>query len=305
MGRAHHGLLLFLVNDPGTLSFTTMPELPEVETIRRGLIPLCVGKRLHRLRIGGAYRIIGPYAERRQEAIKLLQGSEISDISRRAKRLIFHTDGKLALIFQLGMTGKFLITDPEPARRKHTHVTLELDDGLKLRFNDIRRFGKLCFMEQSCGLEVAMLDAGMGKLGPEPFDMTPTQFRHILQAQRPIKALLLDQSRIAGLGNIYADEALHAARIHPTTPAAKISANKAAELLKTIVEVLNLSIEHGGTTFSDFNNPYGDVGEFRKLLKAYGREGEPCYRCSQAIERLILIGRSSHFCPHCQREATG
>jgi formamidopyrimidine-DNA glycosylase len=142
--------------------------------------------------------------------------------------------------------------------------------------------------------------AGLTPLGPEALDLTPKIFAAILRTARPIKSLLLDQTRIAGLGNIYADESLWAARIHPARPAQSLTAAETTTLLREIKNVLRRAIRAGGTTFSDFRNAYGEMGRFRHRLKVYGRAGEPCPRCGTMIIRLVVAGRGTHICPRCQ-----
>ena len=148
-----------------------------------------------------------------------------------------------------------------------------------------------------------MLAAGMSRIGPEPFEVKLQVFQKMLQSARPIKSLLLDQTRLVGVGNIYADESLHAAGIHPSQHAITLSKSRAGKLLREIVRVLQESIAQGGTTFSDYRDPYGDRGKFRRMLTVYQRDGEPCRRCKTPIERIVLTGRSSHFCPNCQELA--
>ena len=256
------------------------------------------------LRIKRPDMVRGPYARTWKKAAKSLENKKIHQIFRRAKRLIFVTDAKISLITQLGMTGKFLLSDTNGPVRKHNHLVMHLSSDIKLYFNDVRRFGKIWLID-SVGddLEADMLAAGMSRIGPEPFDIKLPAFQRMLESARPVKSLLLDQTRLAGLGNIYADEALHAAGIHPTQHAITLSKTKAGKLLLEIVRVLQESIAQGGTTFSDYRDPYGDMGQFREMLTVYQRVGEPCRRCKTLIEKIVITGRSSHYCPKCQQSA--
>jgi formamidopyrimidine-DNA glycosylase len=234
-----------------------------------------------------------------------LAGRRIERVIRRAKRLILTVEGGLALVFQLGMTGKFLLSDPEKghtATPKHTRLILALRDWGDLFFVDPRRFGRVwCLRDLDPEAPDAVMEAaGMTPLGPEALDLKPQTFAALLQTNRPIKALLLDQSRIAGLGNIYADESLWAACIHPARAGSSLTATETAVLLREIKGVLRRAIRAGGTTFSDFRNVYGEMGRFRDRLRVYGRQGEPCSRCGAPIQYLRVAGRGTHICPRCQ-----
>lgn len=278
-----------------------MPELPEVETIARGLQREILGLKITQFTVNQPLILRGPYHNRWRKSLKLLKDSRIESVFRRAKRLIITTNAALALIVQLGMTGKFSIYDDGLKIRKHTHFYIDFANDKKLRFVDPRRFGKLWLIDLPDGdIEAAMPAAGMTPLGPEPFDLTARTFRPLLDSSRPIKSLLLDQTRIAGLGNIYTDESLYVSRIHPLTPANRIDVAQSAALIKAIKQVLKKSIANGGTTFSDYRNPYGDTGKFLKMLKVYQRGGQPCKRCRTPLEQIRITGRSSHFCPACQ-----
>lgn len=278
-----------------------MPELPEVESIALALRREIVGLTIDRLTIRQPLILRGPYQHRWRTVVRSLKNQKITAVSRRAKRLIITTNAPLALIVQLGMTGKFLIGDRSKKSIRHTHFVLTFTNGQKLSFVDPRRFGKLWLIDlPDTNIESAMLAAGMTRLGPEPFNLTAKTFHSLLTSTRPIKSLLLDQTRIAGLGNIYADESLYLSRIHPTTPANRISPDRSSTLIRAIKQVLKKSIANGGTTFSDYQNPYGDMGRFFKMLNVYQRTALPCKRCSVPIEQIRLAGRSTHFCPACQ-----
>ncbi len=282
-----------------------MPEMPEVENIALGLRPVLVSKRVARVWIGTSIIVRGPYRKRWRAFVAELTGRRIMSVSRRAKRLILAAEGSLALVFQLGMTGKFLLPDPEEgltATPKHTRLILSFRDGTELLFVDPRRFGRVwCLRDLDPEAPDAVMEAaGLTPLGPEALDLESTAFAALLRTNRPVKSLLLDQSRIAGLGNIYADESLWAACIHPARAGSSLTAAEAAVLLREIQKVLRRAIRAGGTTFSDFRNVYGDMGRFRNRLRVYGRQGEPCPRCGTPIQYLRASGRGTHICPRCQ-----
>jgi len=283
-----------------------VPELPEVENIALGLRQAVVGKRVARVWVGIPLIIRGPYRRRWRLFTAELTGRRIERVTRRAKRLILTAEGGLALVFQLGMTGKFLLPNPEEdvaaATPRHTRLILSFRDGTELLFVDARRFGRVwCLRDLDPDAPDAVMEAaGLTPLGPEALEMSPRTFAALLRTDRPIKSLLLDQSRIAGLGNIYADESLWAARIHPARLASSLTAAEAVALLREIKNVLRRAIRAGGTTFSDFRNAYGEMGRFRHRLKVYGRRGEPCPRCGTPIQRLRLAGRGTHICLRCQ-----
>ncbi len=278
-----------------------MPELPEVESIATGLDRQISQATITSFDIHQPLILRGPYQAAWKKKVKLLIDKRITRVYRRAKRLIIATDSTTVIIVQLGMTGKFLINTSADAMEKHTHIILKMSNNKEIRYIDPRRFGKVWFIDNpnDC-IESAMLDAGMTQLGPEPFDLTAKTIHPILNANRPIKSLLLDQIKIAGLGNIYADEALFDSKIHPLTISNRIRPEQSAKLVKSIQKVLRKSISLGGTTFRDYKNPYGDIGTFVKILKVYQRTGQPCKRCKTPIEQIKITGRSSHFCPTCQ-----
>ncbi len=283
-----------------------MPELPEVENIALGLRPVLVGKRVTSVWVGSPIIVRGPYRRHWRAFMAELTGRRVQSVTRRAKRLILAAEGNMALVFQLGMTGKFLLANPEKGRAaaapKHTRLILSFSDRTELLFVDPRRFGRVwCLRDlDPQAPDPVMEAAGLTPLGPEALDLKPKTFAALLQTNRPIKSLLLDQSRIAGLGNIYADESLWAAGIHPAWAGSSLSMAEAATLLREIQKVLRRAIRAGGTTFSDFRNVYGDMGRFRSRLKVYGRQGEPCPRCATTIQYLRASGRGTHICPRCQ-----
>ncbi len=282
-----------------------MPELPEVENIALGLRELIVGKRVERVWVREPAVIRGPHRRRWRQFFDELTGRRVERIGRRAKRLILDLEGRSALVFQLGMTGKLLLgrVDEQASKHpKHTRLVISFADATDLLFVDVRRFGHVWGLDDLDPDEPdpAMEAAGLTHLGPEPLSMSDQTFAAMLKTARPIKALLLDQTRIAGLGNIYVDESLWAARIHPARACASLTSEEAAALLREIKAVLRRAIRAGGTTFSDYRNAYGDMGRFRTRLRAYQRQGQPCKRCGVTLERLVIAGRGTHICPCCQ-----
>ena len=279
-----------------------MPELPEAENIAQGLRCEVVGLRITGLTVHQPLILRGPYSDRWRKAAGRLKGSTITGVTRRAKRLVLATDGEAGMVVQLGMTGSVRILPGQDRLVKHTHFVLKLSDRRQLRFIDPRRFGRIWFV---AGLDAqrpddAMTAAGMSRLGPEPMDISQQGVEEILLSKRVVKNLLLDQTRIAGLGNIYADESLFLSGIHPATRCERIDRERAARLRRSIRRVIRSAIKHGGTTFSDYRNAYGQAGRFLGRLQVYQRSGAPCRVCRTPIERLVISNRSSHYCPHCQ-----
>ena len=283
-----------------------MPELPEVETVRRGLAPHLVGSQLvHVDQRRPDLRF--PFPERFAER---LTGSTVLQLERRAKYLRAHLDTGETLVCHLGMTGRFLVEGDQPGRfvhpagddPKHTHVVLRTGAGVTVSFNDARRFGYMDLVATDA-LEGHPWFAG---LGPEPLGM---QFgAEALAAaftgrRQSVKATLLDQRVVAGLGNIYVCEALHRSAIHPERPAGEVSAPKLKRLAAEIVATLEEAIAAGGSTLRDYRNAEGSLGYFQHAFKVYGREDDPCLkpRCAGVVRRLVQGGRSSFFCPACQR----
>ena len=271
-----------------------MPELPEVETVVRDLRPLLVGRVLGAVRRGslGLRRTWSP------EWDELLAGQTVAGIHRRGKWILVELGGGAFLMVHLGMTGQFTVTTAETPGESHTHLVFPLDNGTELRFRDIRRFGSVTRFADRPAWEAFLAD----KLGPEPWDMEPKAWRAILKdTARNLKAILLDQTLIAGVGNIYADESCHAARLNPRRPGKSLTAAEAARLLEKIRQVLTMAIEHRGSSIRNYIGGSGLRGGFQDEFQAYGRTGEPCLACGQPIECVRLAGRSTHFCPSCQR----
>jgi formamidopyrimidine-DNA glycosylase len=270
-----------------------MPELPEVETIRRHLAPHVDGRRLDRLEIHDA-RWSLPLAP--AELSAAVEGRRVERLGRRGKYLVWELEGEAYLMLHLRMTGTLLLQPPE--RPPHTRVTFGLD-GTELQFIDPRRFGT---GELALGDEAR--DAFFAaRLGVEPFEPAFTgEHLHALarRCRAPVKAMLLDQKRIAGVGNIYADEALFRARIHPLRRADALTRKQSAALRDAVVESLELGIESKGATIDDFRDPDGVSGTFQDRFLIHLREGEPCVRCGRAVRKLRAAGRGTYVCEGCQ-----
>lgn len=273
-----------------------MPELPEVETIRRGLSPLLVGRRVERITIRDR-RLRVPLLPR---ALGRLRGARVTGIRRRSKYLLVDTDRGITLLVHLGMTGQLWVSDRTRPALPHEHVVIALDDGHDLRFADARRFGMLQIV-RSDRLERHPRILG---LGPEPMDEALTGevlFRATRGRKKPVKNFLMDTRSIAGIGNIYACEALHRAGIHPKRAAGRIGPPGWERLMAAVRAVLGEAIEAGGTTLQDFRNAEGDAGYFAIALRVYDREGKPCGRCGARIRRVVQAGRGTFYCPRCQK----
>ena len=272
-----------------------MPELPEVETIARTLAPCVIGRR-----IAGVDLIYRPLLRTgSRKGLAALTGRRVLGVRRRGKMLLISCEGGRTLVFHLKMTGQFLFAASPDLRDKHTRLIVRFDDGgNELRFRDVRKFGFLLCVEgepaSSCG-ELACL-------GPEPLDIGLPEFAAILKARRGrVKSVLLDQRRIAGIGNIYADEMLFEARIHPERPASSLKADAVERLYNSMKNVLLLALAGKGSTLRDYRDAEGNEGSFQESHKVYGRTGEPCVTCGTPIRMKRIGGRSSHFCPDCQR----
>jgi formamidopyrimidine-DNA glycosylase len=272
-----------------------MPELPEVETVRRSLREALAGRRIIEVtRCAWPRTIAAPAPE---AFCDLLQQRAILDVDRRAKYVIIRLDRDESLVVHLRMTGRLTVVDQPAVPDSHTHVVLQLDDGRQLFFRDTRKFGRIWLLDRD-GLDVLY-----GKLGPEPLDdaLTAESFRTLLRRRKGrLKPLLLDQALIAGLGNIYVDEALWQARLHPLQTVAALDDSQIDALYAAIRDVLQRSIDHRGTTFSDYRDGWGFRGENQYRLNVYGREDQPCPRCGTPIERLLVAQRGTHVCPRCQ-----
>lgn len=287
-----------------------MPELPEAETIARELGAAIAG------------RVIGAVVIARRDIVhgdvELLEGGlegrRVSKVYRRAKRVIVRVEGGAELTFRLGMTGRVEVCSAGTPVEKHTHLRIALARwNREVRFRDPRRFGGVwCHRSDEghgkdhLGEHPAGVPAGdetehEDDLGPEPLELTAREFRRVLGRTRQIKALLMDQRAIAGLGNIYCDESLHAAGMHPLRRADSLDGEEAKRLLRCIKAVLRKAIRHNGTTLMDYRRPDGAEGSFQRHHRVYQREGKTCRDCGTQIERIVAAGRSTFFCPRCQR----
>jgi formamidopyrimidine-DNA glycosylase len=270
-----------------------MPELPEVETIRRQLAPALEGRRLESVEVlDGRWSDPAPPAE----VEDALRGRRVERLSRRGKYLIFELEDEVFLVMHLRMTGNLLL-DAEAA---YARVRFTLDSGDVLLFADARRFGTGVVLLGADALE----DYFRARLGVEPLspDFTADALRALAKDRRaPVKAFLLNQERIAGVGNIYADEALFRARIHPLRAVGTLKRPQIAGLRDAVVDVLEAGIDSRGATIDDFRNADGASGAFQDRFLAYGREGEPCVRCGRPIRKMRAAGRGTYVCENCQR----
>jgi len=274
-----------------------VPELPEVETVRRRLEPFLVGRRFDRVEIGDA-RLTRPFDP--VEVAAELQGERVSAVDRRGKYLIVRFESGRALLIHLRMTGNVLHAANGLAEQDdpHRRAVVRLDDGSDVFYRDVRRFGTWLLAEPD------ELEPYLGeRLGREPLAQafTTKRLAEALAGRRaPVKAAILDQRRLAGVGNIYADEALWRARVHPLTPAGDLDTEELRALHRGIRAALRAGIERQGATLRDYRTPDGGSGRMQHEFKVYGRDGEPCERCGRPIEKIRAAGRGTWFCPGCQ-----
>ena len=272
-----------------------MPELPEVETVRRQLAPHLVGRRIVATTVSDPRWCAPAPPEQVEDAVA---GRLIESVDRRGKYLTFALEDEVFLVMHLRMTGNLLFV-PGAEDPRHLRVRFELDDGNRVLFTDPRRFGT--------GVVIlghgALMEYFDARLGVEPLsaDFTTEALRALARGRRaPVKAFLLNQERIAGVGNIYADEALFRARIHPLRPVGTLRRPKLAALRDAVVESLQLGIDSKGATIDDFRNADGAYGSFQDRFLVHLREGEPCVRCGTTIRKIRAAGRGTYFCPKCQ-----
>lgn len=272
-----------------------MPELPEVETIRRVLEHEVPGVRIDRVS-GRSINMRRPLAI--EKLVPLLTGASFLTLRRRAKYLLFDFDRPGSLLVHLGMSGRIQLVDEKAPRTDHTHMILALSDGRQLRFVDPRRFGLIDWLAPG-GEDT---DASLARLGIEPLDPGMVSILPpLLHARRsPLKSLLLDQRVVAGIGNIYAAEALWRAGIHPRRAGNRTSLARLVGLAQSVQDVLKEAVDQGGTTLRDFSKPDGEMGFFAQQLAVYGRQGEQCGRCGSAIRSEVIGGRTTAWCPQCQ-----
>lgn len=273
-----------------------MPELPEVETVVRELRPSLVSRRLAAVH-ASRKRLRLPWS---RSWNALVANRRVLTVDRRGKWILIRLEGEHFLALHLGMSGQLTVTPAALPRASHTHLVFPLDDGAsQLRFRDIRRFGSARLFAGHERVQQFFAAAG---LGPEPFELHADYWREQLQrTQRRLKAVLLDQRVVAGVGNIYADESLFEARLHPARIASTIRPEESDRLRRAIVTVLNRAIRRRGSTINDYIGVTGKKGAYQNEFRVYGRTDLPCRKCRTAIVCIRLAGRSTHFCPRCQR----
>jgi formamidopyrimidine-DNA glycosylase len=287
-----------------------MPELPEVEVVRQGLEARLLERTITDVEVYTPSITLPDPANWPQR----LKGQSVEALERRAKYLIIRLS-KDCLLIHLRMTGQILLQEAQTEalvlpftyyRRpvldlpdKHTHLKLDFSKGIQLYFRDMRKFGRVELLAPAhLATHTSLLKLGVEPLGP---DYTWPYFQNCLKGQRSIKAFLLDQTKVAGLGNIYVDEALFAAQIHPQRPTENIKPTEAKRLFAVIPEVLTQAIASGGTTLKDYLHPDGQGGEHKEALQVYGRNKMPCLCCGQILEKTVVAQRGTHYCAHCQK----
>lgn len=271
-----------------------MPELPEVETIVRGLSRTLPGARIRRVEVLRPDLVAPEPADAFASA---LEGRAVETVTRRAKNIVVRLDRGLLLV-NLGMTGRLLTAGGDDALGPHPGVRFHLDGGRELRYHDARRFGRLWRMREE------EMEAWDGALGVEPLSdgFTPAWLlEHAGRSKVAVKTWLMDQRRVVGVGNIYASEALFRAGVSPRRRGSALTRPQAARIVAAVREVLAEAIDFRGTTFLDYRDERGEPGEFARRLRVYDREGEPCVVCGRPIRRIVQGGRSTFFCPGCQR----
>jgi len=286
-----------------------MPELPEVETVARGLRQTILGRRILSVTLGKTDFIDDPAALEQN-----LPGRQIEAVERYGKFMLLRlsaaqgetcaaTNGDAApasLLVHLGMTGQIAPSPAGQPLEKHTHVCMLLDDGRELRYTDARRFGRIAYLTK------ALLAEELAGFGADPLEVGKEEFAGRIVGRRArIKALLLDQGVLRGVGNIYADESLWRSKIHPARLGANLNKKQAETLRRALRDILQKAIVLRGSSISDFLDAEGEPGEYQRHHRAYGREGKNCYRCKTRIRRAIVAGRSSYFCPKCQPSPRG
>jgi formamidopyrimidine-DNA glycosylase len=276
-----------------------VPELPEVETVVRDLRPLLTGRRLAAVRVS-KQALRRPWSKAWSAR---LAGRRVEEVRRRGKWIIVALDGPLFLVFHLGMTGQLTVAPAAEPPADHTHLVIELEGAEQLRFRDVRRFGSATLFLDAPALGRFFEEAA---LGPEPFDLDPAAWRDKLRrTARSIKAVLLDQRVAAGVGNIYADEALFEARLHPARPASSLTGSEAGRLRQAVATVLTRAVGRRGSSIRDYVGGSGLRGGYQDEFRVYRCTGRPCRRCGTLVERLRLGGRSTHYCPRCQPSPLG
>ena len=272
-----------------------MPELPEVETVRRGLEKLILGKKISNINIRYPKMIKTDLPEFQKE----MPGQVIQSMGRRGKYLLFYLSDKV-LISHLRMEGKYFYYPDQVPERKHAHVLIHFEDGGILVYEDVRKFGTMELLAHEL-LEAYFVSK---KLGPEPTeqDFDLGRFKLALKkSKKPIKSHLLDQTLVAGLGNIYVDEVLWRAKVHPARISQSLSSQEARKVHDETIKVLGQAVEKGGSTIRTYTNAFGEDGTMQEFHQVYDKTGQACSRCGAIIEKIQLGGRGTHFCPKCQR----
>jgi len=277
-----------------------MPELPEVETVRRSLEPILIGKKITQV-VVNLPKLIKIPAGDANAFVNTLAGRTFKDIRRRGKYLLFNMDNDWILVIHLRMTGRLLYVEKTAPIVKHTHFIFFLDDGNQLRFHDIRQFG-LIYLVLSDQLD---LISGLRTMGPEPLgpEFTFDCLQEAIKGKRQkAKVFILDQRCVAGIGNIYADEILFQAGIHPEETIDRLSEEKQNALWQAIKDRLKAGVEHRGSSIKDYVDGFGAAGTFQHQLKVYGKSGQACPNCGKQIEKIKVGGRSTAYCPECQKK---
>lgn len=277
-----------------------MPELPEVETVRRTLKQLVIGKTIERVSVHLPRIILEPADI--TEFATLLRDEMIRDIGRKGKYLLFTFD-HWVMVSHLRMEGRYSVVPRNEPMEKHTHVVFHFTDGRELRYRDVRQFGTMQLVRP----KEVNTKTSVGKLGPEPLsaEFTKQWFREQLTHRKTrLKPLLLNQEFLAGLGNIYVDEALFTAGLHPERSASDLSQEEVERLHAAIQTTIEKAITAGGASVRSYVNGEGEIGMFQLQLNVYGRAGEPCPVCGRPIRRIIVAGRGTHVCEHCQKRGT-
>ncbi len=273
-----------------------MPELPEVEIIRGQLARELRGARISSCEVLLPRLVKYPTALGFRRGVR---GREVREVRRRGKYLLFALDGDRELVIHLGMTGSLLLLPRGGERPRHTHILFHLEDGRDLIYVDPRTFGETALVRRGDYRSLPCLS----RMGPEPLadDFTPSRLAAALRGKCRVKAALMDQARLAGLGNIYADEALHRAGIHPLRRVDTLRGRDVARLHAAVREVLDEALESGGSSVSDYVDLQGERGNFQERHLVYRRAGEPCRACGEIIRRETVSGRGTYFCPCCQK----
>ena len=275
-----------------------MPELPEVESIRRGLARRVRGDVIESVWLGEKPE---PLKSPALEIVAALEQARITAVRRVGKHIVFDLESaqlRTAVppsqwVVHLGMTGRLVVAHPESEVARHTHAIVRLQSGRELRFVDPRRFGRLSVVRDL---------GGFAPGGQEPLGAGVRQFARLFRGRKtPIKSALLNQKLLRGVGNIYADESLHRAGIRPRRRASRLTGEELERLHRAVQQVLRQAIRAGGSSVSDYVNAEGEAGFFQFEHRVYGREGEPCRKCGSIIQRVVIAGRSAHYCPKCQR----